>query len=149
MRRPPAELSSFLAAYDPRVRKLFLAARAAVLEAGPDATELVYDAYNAVAAAYGFSDRLGDAFCHVAAYEAHVNLGFNRGAALLDPEGLLVGRGARIRHVRVESAGDLRRPGVRSLVRAAAVEGREKVGAAAQRPRSVVRGSYTRKRRPR
>ncbi|HTO08433.1 MAG TPA: DUF1801 domain-containing protein [Myxococcota bacterium] len=150
MRRPPAELSRFLAAYDPRVRRLFLAARAAVLRAAPGASELVYDAYNAVAAAYGFSERLSDAFCHVAAYAGHVNLGFNRGVELPDPERLLAGSGARIRHVRIEAPGDLSRAGVRALVRAAAGEGRGRVGRAPARGRAIVkRTAYTRKRRPR
>lgn len=148
--RPPAELGRFLAPYDPRVTRLFLAARAAVLRAAPGASELVYDAYNAVATAYGYSDRLSDAFCHVAAYASHVNLGFNRGADLPDPEGLLAGKGARIRHVRIDAPADLARTGVRALVRAAAAEGRARVGAARGVPRAVVKKTaYTRKRRPR
>jgi hypothetical protein len=150
MRRPPAELTRFLSPYGPRVTRLFLAARAAVLRAAPGASELVYDAYSAVATAYGYSDRLSDAFCHVAAYEEHVNLGFNRGVDLPDPERLLAGRGARIRHVRIGAPADLARGGVRALVRAAAAEGRRRVGGARERPRAVVkRTAYTRKRRPR
>ncbi len=120
-----------------------------MLEVAPDATELVYDAYNAVAAAYTFSDRLKEAFCHVAAYTAYVNLGFNLGAALADPERLLTGAGARIRHVRIASAAELARPGVRALVRAAAAQGQALVSSAPSKPRAIVkRAGYTRKRRP-
>jgi hypothetical protein len=150
MRRPPSDLGRFLAPYDPRVRRLFLAARAAVLRAAPGASELVYDAYNAVAAAYGYSDRLSDAFCHVAAYAQHVNLGFNRGTDLPDPARLLAGKSARIRHVRIEVPADLARTGVRALVRAAAADGRARVGGGRARPRAIVKDTaYTRKRRPR
>jgi hypothetical protein len=51
VRKTPDALRGFLAAFDPRIGRLFLAARAAVLRAAPDANELVYDAYNAVSAA--------------------------------------------------------------------------------------------------
>src|SRR5262245_30673921 len=104
VRRPPAELKKFLEPFDERVQKLFLAARRAVLAIAPDATELVYDAYNAVTCAYSTTERLKEAFCHVAAYPEHVNLGFNRGTELVDPAGLLMGSGARIRHLRVSHA---------------------------------------------
>src|SRR5262245_45163392 len=100
MRRPPPELKKFLTAYGPAISRLFLAARRVVLESAPDAHELVYDAYNAVAAAYSVSDQLRDAFCHVAAYRKYVNLGFNRGAVLSDPDRLLAGTGKWIRHIR-------------------------------------------------
>src|SRR5262249_62271835 len=95
MRNPPPALRKFLAAYDPMVARLFYAARRTILAAAPDATELIYDAYNAVSAVYAFTDRLKDAFCHVAAYRSHVNLGFNRGGQPADPQGPLAGPGTR------------------------------------------------------
>ena len=76
VRRAPPELLVFLSAFPPSVSKLFLATRRLVLDVAPGANELVYDAYNAVSSAYTFSDRLKEAFCHVAAYPTHVNLGF-------------------------------------------------------------------------
>src|SRR5262249_22733670 len=91
MRQAPEALLEFLAAFAPGISKLFLATRRTVLMAAPEANELVYDAYNAVTAAYSFSGRLKEAFCHVAAYSGHVNLGFNRGAELPDPSRLLAG----------------------------------------------------------
>ena len=124
MRRPPPELSRFLAAFAPEIGTLFLATRRAVLTAAPDANELIYDAYNAVSAAYTFSGRLKEAFCHVAAYSKYVNLGFNRGAALADPAGILVGNGAHIRHVRIAEAGEVRAAAIQALLRAAVEVGR-------------------------
>jgi hypothetical protein len=50
MRRAPQELEGFLNAYPPRIRKLFLATRRAVLAAAPESNELIYNAYNAVTA---------------------------------------------------------------------------------------------------
>ena len=147
MRRPSAELKTFLAAYDADVGRLFLAARQAILDAAPDANELVYDAYNAVSAVYTFSDRLKEAFCHVAAYPRYVNLGFNRGAELPDPERLLAGRGASIRHIRIGVAGDLERDGVKKLLGAAVRQGRALVPAGAK-GQSIIKPVYPRKRRP-
>ncbi|MDX2170803.1 MAG: DUF1801 domain-containing protein [Deltaproteobacteria bacterium] len=153
MRPAPAELKRFLAAYDASIGTLFLAGRAAVLAAAPSANELIYDAYNAVSAAYSFSPRLQEAFCHVAAYAGHVNLGFNRGAALPDPDGLLAGSGARIRHIRIGAASDLEQPGVQRLLCLAVEEGRAAAAAAAPtRGRaagaSTIRPTHGAKRRP-
>ena len=89
MRNVPGELRVFLEAFPPAISKLFLATRGAVLAAAPEAHELIYNAYNAVTAAYSFSGRLKEAFCHVAAYSGYVNLGFNRGGELPDPSGVL------------------------------------------------------------
>jgi hypothetical protein len=148
MRRPPPELREFLAPYDPAIARLFYAVRKAVLESAPQADEFVYDAYNAVAAAYSYTGRLKEAFCHIAAYRGWVNLGFNRGRRLPDPERLLQGTGASIRHVRIASPADLERAGVKRLIAAAAEEGRSLGPEELAKPVTVVKGSYPTKRRP-
>jgi hypothetical protein len=147
-RPPPPALREFLGAYDPAIGKLFFATRKVVLDAAPRASELIYDAYNAVTVAYSFSARLKEAFCHVAAYRSYVNLGFNQGASLEDPEGLLVGSGARIRHVRIASPADLRANGLRALVAAAVEQGLVLAPEPAAKPQAIVKAVYARKRRP-
>ncbi len=148
MRKPPAALREFLDPYDPAVSHVFFAARTAVLDQAPRATELIYDAYNAVSCAYSFTDRLKEAFCHVAAYPRYVNLGFNRGAHLPDPHRLLVGTGANIRHIRVSAVGDLKQPAVRKLIRAAVGQGRTLSPALPAKGHSIVKGVSAKKRRP-
>ena len=148
MRRPPAALREMLEAYDPAIARLFYAARKVVLDAAPEANELIYDAYNAVAVAYSFSEQLKGGFCHVAAYAKHVNLGFNQGASLPDPKGLLAGSGARIRHVRIARASDAAQPGVLALVRAAVEQGRSTSVIPSPKPRALVKAVYAKKRRP-
>ena len=147
-RRPPKELADFLAAFDPKVAKLHLATRRVVLSAAPDADELIYDAYNAVTAAYSFSGRLKEAFCHVAAYRAHVNLGFNRGVELPDPSQLLRGSGAKIRHARIGQPSDLRSDALLKLVAAAVQQGRALAPEAVGGSSSTVRPTTGGKRRP-
>ncbi len=149
MLEAPKELREFLAAFPEDVSKLFLATRRFVLEASPGASELIYDAYNAVSAAYTYSGQLKEAFCHVAAYSSYVNLGFNRGAELSDPKRILAGSGARIRHVRIEAPADLRAPALAALLRAAVAQGRALASEAGTRKASsTIRPTTGGKRRP-
>ena len=90
---PPPELIKFLKPYDPEIQKLALGVRSLVLEEMAPCHENIYDAYSAVAIGYGTSDRLKDGIFHVAVYAKHVNLGFNHGATLDDPLGILEGAG--------------------------------------------------------
>ncbi len=46
----------------------------------------------------------------------HVTFIFLRGAALPDPEGLLEGTGKSVRHVKVRSVEDLKRPALKKLI---------------------------------
>lgn len=104
---PPPALLDFLKPYDHEIQQLALAVRRFVLEHIPPMTELVVDASNAVAMGFTPTGRLKEAICHVAVYANHVNLGFNRGADLPDPTGLLKGTGKAIRHVTIARASDL------------------------------------------
>ncbi len=119
VRKPGKELLALLAERDPAVAQLALALRALVLEEAPTARETVYDAGYTVAVHFSFTDRWQDAFCYVAVYARHVNLGFNRGADLPDPERRLKGTGKRMRHLTVRTEDDLRQQYVRDLLDAA------------------------------
>ena len=46
----------------------------------------------------------------------HVSLAFLRGAKLPDPEKLLEGTGKGVRHVKLRSVADVKRPGVKKLI---------------------------------
>jgi hypothetical protein len=50
----------------------------------------------------------------------HVIFGFVRGAMLGDPRKLLEGTGKYLRHIKLRSVADVRRPGVQSLLKEAA-----------------------------
>lgn len=90
-----------------------------VVSEAPEAAELLYDGYNAVALAFSFTGRLREAFCHIAVYARHVNLGFNRGSELPDPGGFLQGSGKFIRHLKVRAPEDLEQPHLKGFVRLA------------------------------
>jgi hypothetical protein len=101
---PNSDYIEFLSPFEPRVRDLALATRKLVLEEAPGATELIYDAYNAVATGYSFTGRPSDSFIHIAVYARWVNLGFNFGSTFDDPAGVLQGAGRWIRHIRISCA---------------------------------------------
>jgi hypothetical protein len=120
MSRPPdRKLLSYLAPYDPHISKLALALREVVLEEAPDAIETIIKSY-AVSIGFSFTGKpLKDGFCHVVAYSTHVNLGFNRGALLPDPNKILIGKGKSIRHITIQDQRDLERPFIRRYLQAA------------------------------
>src|SRR5262249_2777157 len=117
--------------------------------------ENIYDAYSAVAIGYGTSDRLSDGIFHIAVYAKGVNLGFNEGATLDDPKGILEGKGNRIRHIKIRKHEDLKRPEIRAYVRRArkrALAEAKKLGEVAPKKPdgvvSIVKAIYSKKRRP-
>ncbi len=152
---PPAALKKFLKPYDREVQQLALALRALVLEEMAPCYENIYDAYSAVAMGYGPSERLSDGIFHIAVYAKGANLGFNDGATLDDPKGLLEGTGNRIRHIKIRKPEDLERPELRAYIRRAkkkAIAEARKLGEAPkQKPKGVVstvKAIYPKKRRP-
>ena len=64
-------------------------------------------------------DSNGPLCCFMAGKE-HVTFAFLRGAALPDPEKLLEGTGKGVRHVKLRSVADVKRPGVKELITEAA-----------------------------
>jgi len=120
MTRPPdRQLLNYLASYDRRIANLALSLRAIVLEEAPEAIESLVNGY-AVAIGFSFTGKpLKDGFCHVVAYKNSVNLGFNRGALLKDPDVVLEGSGKLIRHLRIRNHDELDRPLVRRFIRGA------------------------------
>ena len=153
--RPPPALIKFLKPYDREIRDLALQLRALVLAEIAPCYENIYDAYSAVAIGYGTSDRLQDGIFHIAVYSKHVNLGFNDGATLDDPKGILLGAGNRIRHITIRTPEDITRPETRAYIRRArkqALSDARKLGeSVAKNPAcvvSTVKAIYPKKRRP-
>jgi len=152
--KPPAALIEFLKPYDREVQKLALGLRQLVLEEMAPCHENIYDAYSAVAIGYGPTDRLSDGVFHIAVYSKGVNLGFNQGATLADPDGILEGAGKQIRHIKIRTLSDLTRPEVRAYVRRAlqtAKDDARKLGETSAKVKGVVstvKAIYPRKRRP-
>jgi hypothetical protein len=147
-RPPDPQLLGFLEAYDRHISDLALALREIVLEEAPDAFESIYQVYT-VAIWFGFSGKMKDMFCYIATNVGHVNLGFPRGASLLDPNRVLEGEGKTMRHIKFRSLGDVERPFVRRYIQAAmeqaAPEGARGTGKSVVK--TAVKNSVKRRRR--
>jgi hypothetical protein len=69
--------------------------------------------------------KMTEHFAYIAVFAKHVNLGFNYGATLPDPKGLLDGTGKMFRKISLKKLEDISQNGVRELIQAAIAE-REK-----------------------
>ena len=117
---PTKQLAGFIARFDPSLAKLVRAARVVLRKRFfPTAVELVYDNYNALAIAFGPTERASEAIVSLAVYARGVNLYFIYGATLSDPQQLLEGNGNQGRFMRLEDVAMLERPEVGALLRAA------------------------------
>ncbi len=104
------------------VIKAALAARKAVLNSAGQCSELIYETY-CISNAFSYTGKQGQGFIHIATYATHVNIGFDRGTELNDPDGLLHGTGKLIRHVRLNSAADVKEESILRLIDASVKQG--------------------------
>lgn len=97
---------------------LFSDLRMYILELHPASNEILYHTH-ALTAVFSVSDKLADAFCMLPIYTNHLNLGFNKGTLLKDPDKLLTGTGNLIRHIDIKEAKDYRNLRVKKLIQEA------------------------------
>jgi hypothetical protein len=89
---------------------------------GSDVRELLHDGHPTVC--------VDDAaFAYVNAFKAHVNVGFFRGAEIADPEGLLLGTGRFMRHVKLKPGNDVDTNALKRLIDTAYTDMRERLQA--------------------
>jgi hypothetical protein len=119
---PEHALAQFLKPYDPAVQALAAGLRALVRSELAPCYETIYDAGYTISLLYGPSTRVSEGICYISVHRQHVNLGFQRGSLLENPNGVLRGDGAWMRHIQVKSRADLDRPELRAFLRAACAE---------------------------
>lgn len=106
------------------VQALARDARALIADIYPQATEVPWPRQQITG--YGLGPKkMSEHFCYIGAHDAHVNLGFNYGADLPDPEGLLQGTGKKFRHIKITQTAQVKQAGLRRLIEAA-IEERER-----------------------
>ncbi len=89
---------------------------------GDDVCELLHDGHPTACVADA-------AFAYVNAFRAHVNVGFFRGAELVDPVGLLEGTGKYMRHVRLRPDGDIDATALIQLIESAYTDMKRRLAA--------------------
>src|SRR5919108_3328338 len=100
-RPPSAELQRLLSKYAAPIPRLALACREVILDEVPDAVELAYPTYGPLVIGFRISYRPRDGFCFLHVHRQYVNLGFNRGADLNDPDRVLQGTVRRSRYLAI------------------------------------------------
>ncbi len=107
-----AQASEYIDGLVDDARKLAIKLRAMIFAAAPKATEV----FKWSRPCY----ELDSPFCYIVANKKHINIGFNEGASLDDPQGLLEGTGKSMRHVKIDLASGTIPPGVKVLIENAA-----------------------------
>ena len=117
-----AESSALVQEIARRLRQL-------IVDVYPDVVEVPWPKQRIIGYGVG-PKKMTEHFCYIAAYKKHVNLGFYRGAALPDPEGLMEGTGKELRHVKVRSVDEAERPSLKQLVQLSLEERQRALGMA-------------------
>jgi len=112
-----AALEEFISGYNSSVQQLVRETRRVILDAFPNAVEVVDPPSKIVA--YGFGTRYKDLICAIAPFQAYVNLMFSQGTQLPDPDHLLQGTGKRARHLRITTVEEANRMETRRMIEAA------------------------------
>jgi hypothetical protein len=118
-------LEKLPAQHEPAVMEL----RTLIGSIAPSAHEIVYHD----ALGYGPTEAGIDRILYLAAFRAHINLGFFYGGFVLDPDGLLIGTGKRMRHIKITSPAGCTNPALACLLEHAWTDGLRRV---AQRHRA-------------
>ena len=107
-----------IAASTPQAQQVARALRAVIAELYPEVTEVPWPKQRVVG--YGLGPKkMTEHFAYIGAHTHHVNLGFNYGSTLPDPEEMLEGRGKKFRHLKVHTLDDAAGAGLKALIEAA------------------------------
>ncbi|MCH8070960.1 MAG: DUF1801 domain-containing protein [Proteobacteria bacterium] len=91
-----------------------------IRDCGDDVRELLHDGHPTACVADA-------AFAYVNAFKAHVNVGFFRGAELLDPMSLLEGSGKYMRHVKLRPDGEIDEMALMEIIKSAYADMRRRL----------------------
>lgn len=112
-------MDTSLANYPPEVAAISRLLRSTAQQSLPEAHERWYHS----SIAYSLSALSFAPICYIAPMKGYVNLGFFFGTHLDDPQHLLEGTGARMRHVKVRTLEQARNPALAVLLKAAWLDG--------------------------
>jgi hypothetical protein len=121
VRRDPA-IEAWMRAHDGELGAIARRWFDVMRDCGDDVRELLHDGHPTAC--------VDDAaFAYVNAFQAHVNVGFFRGAQIADPQGLLEGTGRLMRHVKLSPEQDLDAGALTNLIEAAYADMKERLKA--------------------
>lgn len=116
-----------IAGADQDLQGLARSVRALIAEVYPQVVEVPWP--NQQITGYGLGPKkMSEHFCYIGVHGSHVNLGFNYGADLPDPQELLEGAGKKFRHVKISKPDEVAQAGLRDLIEAAIRERERTLG---------------------
>jgi hypothetical protein len=115
------DLLKFLAPFDKGITQRVLALREFVWDLYPQANELIYDNYNALAFGWSPTDRLGHTFCSIAVgrTSGNIHFGFYWGNEITDPKKILLGQGNQYRYLLIKTEKDFPKTYIKQLLKEA------------------------------
>ena len=104
----------------------------------PNANELIYDNYNAVAFGWSPTDKVGHTICSIAVGRSskNVHFGFYWGSEISDPKKILMGQGNQYRYILVTDIKKFPKAYIKKLVKEAYANSLTKV----KDPKQIVSG---------
>lgn len=113
------DLLRFLKLFDGAIQEIVLWLRDFVWDLYPNANELIYDNYNALAFGWSPTDRVGHTFCSIAVGRGsnNIHFGFYWGSEIDDPQKMLLGQGNQYRYILVKSKRDFPKAYIKKLVK--------------------------------
>ncbi len=115
------DLLRFLKPFPKDVIETALWLRGFVWDLYPQANELIYDNYNALAFGWSPTDRVGHVFCNIAVGRSshNVHFGFYWGSELSDPNKILIGEGNQYRYILVKDINKFPKVYIKKLLKEA------------------------------
>src|SRR4051812_24305711 len=132
------DLLKFLQPFGSEITELVLWLRTFVWDLYPEANELIYDNYNALAFGWSPTDRVGHTFCNIAVGRTSKNIhfGFYWGSQISDPEKMLLGEGNQYRYILVVNKKEFPKAYMKKLLQEAHVNSLSKV----KDPKQLMQG---------
>jgi len=144
---PEAQLAAFLAKFTPEIASQAETILTRIRKRLPNALELVYDNYNALAIGFGPSERASEVILSIAIYPKWVSLFFLQAKGLSDPTNILQGQGSVARHIVLRDPSMFDEPPIQDLIDEALAHAKVPLNAATKH-RLIIK-SISAKQRPR
>jgi hypothetical protein len=112
------DLAKFLKPFGKDITERVMWLREFVWNLHPQANELIYDNYNALAFGWSPTDRVGHTFCSIAVGRTSksVHFGFYWGSEIADPDKILLGEGNQYRYMLVPNKNKFPKAYIKKLV---------------------------------
>ena len=123
------DLLEFLKPFDAEKIDLVIWLRDFAWDLCPEANELIYDNYNAVAFGWSPTEKVGHIICSIAVGRSskNVHFGFYWGSELSDPDKILLGKGNQYRYILVTDRNKFPKAYIKKLVKEAYANSLSKV----------------------